>query len=239
MNRFKYIALGIVILMVISISLKAQNIDSEIESLNKVFLEKNWLSFNIDYHLYENYTSRSIMESKSGNFVREGEVRRTNIDGFLNVFFKDMLLIVDSTNKTILIGNPVSFGVSSLGFLPLDSMRRMYSAIKIISNKSGKRTLVFLVAPNIVSPTDKIEITYNAENYQIERIVLYYREKVKLNNEDTEGTKMRLEVLFSQYIEPGEKPKQSIFPHLFIEKKQKTYVGAGQYKDYKIIDQRI
>lgn len=220
------------------INKETQDVKGDFQKISKVFSENKNISFKMSYLLYRNYKSSVPIEVKNGYFKRIGDKQFVNIDGFLTLYLKDMLLVVDSTNKTILIGNPIKFDMKSLNIFPLDSMKKFYSNMEVLSEDKTTKTVKLQIAKNIVSPTNAISISYNKESYFVNKIVLFYREKIKFNESDKETTQMRLEVVLSDYQKVDDSKDFEFSSNHYIQKQKHKYVGVGIYKSYKILDQR-
>lgn len=210
----------------------------DIQKINNNFFDNKHVSFKISYLLFENYTSTKVFEQKEGFYLRNDNEHLTNIDGFLYVYLKDMLLVVDSSSKTILIGNPVKFDAKSLNLFPISGKTNYYSKIDVISDNEKSKTVKFNIASNIVSPTNSVMITYNKSNFFVNKIVLYFREKVTLDDKAKTKTQLRLEIILNNYVNDKNLSFQSISASQYIQKSNQSYIGIGKYKNYKVLDQR-
>lgn len=207
--------------------------------INEAYSKFKDLSMNITYKVYLNQKTTVPYETQVGIFKQHGNLRYSKLSNIESIENKDYLLVVDNDDKRIVISNPVKFNPGKITMLNLDSAFRTCSTVvPFTSGALQGYQLVFKT--DVVSAFDKIDLYFNKKTYIVEKLVFYYRQKMKLINDDKESAeKPKMEILFSQFNFQNITDVSLFSESKYIEKKKGGYIPVNAYTSYNVINQKI
>lgn len=222
-------------------NLFAQNAKEDIIKINQAYADKNsHLSMEVSYNLYNNYASKQIAETKKSMVKKQGDFHHVTMDGIETIMTKNFVIVVDPSEKIILLGNPVKAD-EKLMMVNLEKITEQCSSVDYIevSANSGGYKLSFKKEVN--SNFEMVDVIYNKQSYMPEKMVLYYRNAMPLNPEDpnSKKDKVRLEIVFDKVDHHPKLDKAVFNESYYITKVKGKEEPTEKYKGYKILNQKV
>lgn len=219
---------------------KTQNAKEDILKINEAYSKFTDLSMSITYNLYANFSATKTSETETGLYKQFGKLRYNKLKNIESIQNKEYLIVIDNEDKKIVIGNPVRFDYKKVTMIDLDSIFKSCSNIKLIDNIPEQKGYKLSFKPDIVSEHDAIELYFNRKTYLVEKLVFYYRRKIRVNENDENSPKEkpRLEIVFSKFNFHPEKDNNLFLEASYFEKNKNKYYPVKKYVEYEIIDQK-
>ena len=226
---------------VLTLSTNAQNAKQDILKINEAYSKFSHLSMNITYNLFKNYTANVPFESESGYFQQQGTLRYSKLKEIESLQNKNCLVVIDNEDKLIVVGNPVKFNAKKITLLDLDTALTKCSSVSFIDAGSTLSCYKMSFRQDIVSEFDAIDLYFNKKSFLVEKMVFYYREKIRINEEDETSPKEKpkLEVVFSKMKFDKISDETFYSETRFVEKRKGKYFPVSAYSEYELIDQKI
>lgn len=226
---------------IVVMNANSQNVKQDVLKINEAYSKFNDLSMSIIYNVYANASSSVPAESETGSFKQHGSLRYSRIKEIESLQNKEYLVVVDNEEKVIVVGNPVKFNPKKITMLDLDTAFAKCSSVKFIDNSISQNGYKLMFKPTIVSEFDAIDLYFNKKSFLVEKMVFYYREKIKINEADENSVKEKpkLEVIFSNMNFKTEPDINFFSEGRFIEKKKGKYFPVSAYNQYNLIDQKF
>lgn len=226
---------------IMAMNTNSQNAKQDVLKINEAYSKFNDLSMSITYNVYANAASSIPAESETGSFKQHGSLRYSRIKEIESLQNKEYLVVVDNEEKIIVVGNPVKFNPKKITLLDLDTAFAKCSSVKFIDNNTGQKGYKLMFKQNIVSEFDAIDLYFNKKSFLVEKMVFYYREKIKINEEDENAVKEKpkLEIIFSNMNFKTIADINFFSEARFIEKKKGKYYPVSAYNQYNLIDQKF
>lgn len=226
---------------VVVMNAHSQNVKEDVMKINEAYSKFIDLSMNITYNVYANAASTLPAESETGSFKQHGNLRYSRIKEIESLQNKEYLVVVDNEEKIIVVGNPVKFNPGKITLLDLDTAFAKCSSVKFMDNNASQKGYKLMFKTNIVSEFDAIDLYFNKKSFLVERMVFYYRERIKINEADENSVKEkpRLEIIFSNMNFKTVSDINFFSEARFIEKKKGKYYPVSAYNQYNLIDQKF
>jgi hypothetical protein len=218
----------------------AQNAKADILRINDAYSKFTNMSMDITYRVFLNQTSTLPYETETGFYRQNGNLRYNKLKQIESLQNSNYLIVVDNELKRIVVGNPVKFDPAKITLLNLDSALSKCSSVNYINVNALQGGYSMIFKSTIVSEFEKVELYFNKKTYVVEKMVFFYRQKIRLATEENAvAERPKLEISFSQFS--FEKLEDATFfsEKKFIEKNKGNYIAASSYNGYKIIDQKF
>lgn len=237
---FKFSIRLLILVMFISVQGNAQNAKADILRINDAYSKFHDMSMNITYHVFLNYTAVIPYETEVGFYRQHDNLRYSKLKEIESLQNKDYLIVADNEQKRIVVGNPVKFNPAKITLLNLDTALATCSSVNYLTSENGQTGYQMTFKANIVSEFDKVELYFNKKTYVVEKIVFFYRQKIKLSSEtDAIADRPKLEITFSKFDFQKNTDMDAFSEKKFIEKNNGKYIASTTYKGYQIIDQKF
>lgn len=212
---------------------------TEIKKIEAVYKDNVGYSFSISHVTYKNYTTTTAEDKMTGYFIKDAKNNyHSYILGVRTIQNSKVKITVDSINKSIQINTPDRSFTKEVKLSEVENMLKICSVVKKQDVSSGKKFRMEFAKTKKYSA---YEVWVNSSS-QLEKLVMYFNAEFPSdpNDEKSAKTKPRAEVLFTNY-KTGLKPvyKDYFDETKYVTAKGDTYVGATNYKDYKIYDLRV
>ncbi|OFY82814.1 MAG: hypothetical protein A3F72_01645 [Bacteroidetes bacterium RIFCSPLOWO2_12_FULL_35_15] len=219
----------------------SQNAKQDMIKINEAYSKFNDLAMNITYNLYPNYTATSPVETETGSFKQHESLRYSKLKGIESLQNKEYLVVVDNEEKLIVVSNPVKFNPGKITMVDLDKAFTNCSSIQFIDNKSALSGYKLTFKETIVSEFDAIDLYFNKKTFLVEKIVFYYREKIRVNeyDESSPKEKPKLEIVFSNMDFKTISDLTFFSENRFIEKRKGKYFPVSIYTNFEVFDQKL
>ena len=207
-----------------------KKVNARYESLPDISIETN-------YRVYRDQKNESLLESKTGKFIRYKGNTYTRIDNVEMYALNDKLISVDKESKTVTVGDNKLLDLHPLQ-TNVDSILNVCSVInfKQINENEIKYELVF--AENQSAEFSRLDIYINTSLNAYSKFVLYYNLEINLTG-DFYGVqdKPRLEITYRNQKILAADPL--IFDErLYVSERSGKLYPASRFYNYKLSDLR-
>lgn len=230
-------------LMLLSLffSAAAQNAKQDILKINETYTSLEDLSMDITYTLFPSAKSKVPAETHAGCFKQHGIMKYSKVKDIEAVHNKNYSLVIDNDDKLIVVANPAKFSASKITMLDLEKSLSLCSSVEFIGTTGNQSGYKLVFKQNAPSEYDAVELYFNKKTFLVEKLVMYYRQTIKLNEEDPNSAKdkPRLEIAFSNASLKKITDISFFLEEKFIEKKKGKYYTASAYNSYQLIDQKF
>ena len=243
MTAFGYLSIRIravfvILNLLIGISCsRAQNAADDFLKINRAYEKHVTLSMDLVYNYYPDHTTGKISETEAGHIDRDGAQIHYTLSDAETVQNDKYYTSVDHENKLIVVSERYKPSRTRLMEVNIDSMLSFCSKVEYAEAGGGQKKYTLSFSSYTY---DEIEIVFDAESYLIGKLVLYYHDPVKTDEEDETGTAYapRIEILYQNI-----KTEPVFEPNAFSETRF-VYMENGQfkckpdYKEYHVIFQK-
>jgi len=196
------------------------------------------ISMNVEYVLYEDYTTTVSYDKQLGTYSKSGASSITSLSGIETLINEKYLVVCDHNDKMILVGDPAPSKNPAL--VNTDSLLKICSSVKFSENAAGQKVYRLEFEKTQLSEYSVMGIYISKQTSFIEKVTLYYRFEAKLGEErNSPMTKPRLEIVYKNI------KARVVFPlGFFSEKKFITCSGkamacSSTLVSYKLINQKL
>lgn len=214
----------------------AQNAAQDFKKINQSYAKYDKLSMDIEYLYYQDENKKEATQVKKGSFKKNEKKIVSNLIGITTIQNERYMWMIDNENKAIVVSKPkISFDITMA--LPIDSMLKMCSSVnfKELSKKENSYQLNFNKnADNYKS----ITVTYNADTYFLNNIIISFRDPVltDVNNEESVKKIPKLIIRYSNINTNPNFSTVSFSEQQYFEVKGNKIIGKAQYKAYTFIN---
>jgi hypothetical protein len=229
-----------IFLLIGVLPVQAQNAKADILRINAAYSKFTDMSMNITYKVFLNPTTTLPYETEVGIYKQHGNLRYSKLKEIESLQNTNYLIVADNEQKRIVVGNPVKFNPAKITLMNLDTALSTCSTVTYINSSTEQGGYRMVFKPTIVSQFDIIELYFNKKTYVVEKMVFFYRQKMKLAiEEDAIAENPKLEIRFSKF-DFGKINDEDFFSEKkFIERSDKKYIASAAYSGYKIVDQKF
>lgn len=237
MNKKKIIIISLFVLSIFS-SLYSQEKVTANELLKKVssFYSKNQnLSFNTQYNLYLDYTTKNVYEQYRGMILKKNNVNYFKIKNTEFIAFKDYGLKISHEEKALIIEKSANTMQNSP--LMLYDYEKDFKSKIIESNQSFYVCELVPAAKVSQIMLSKVLIYIKKSDYTISKQVLYFIEKMESEDEKKRIKESipRLEIVFTPRIKNEVKDNLLIKRDNYFTEKGNNIVISKRFSKYQII----
>lgn len=217
-------------------TLFAQDLKTDAEKINRFFSEHPKLTAQIDYNMYETYTS-SVIYSKTTAFVKKLNERvYSKIEETETIKCDDYTLVVDNENKVISL-LPKKTGIKSdpkdfafdLAYFQTLCKKSAYA-------KEGKQSASYSFDMKDNFPEyNRIKILFNTSSFCIEKVIIYYDETdISQGDEKDRAGKPRLEINYTKVDTKADVKYEEVSYEKFLFKTGGKYSLKPAYAGYTL-----
>ena len=232
----KYINLWMLYLLGMSLS-QAQVLREDISKINKTYEQYEELAFNVSYALYDQHVGGELVQLEKGYFHKSGDLLKNKISAFTTIQNDDYSLIIDDEEKNIIISEIYTKkprGKQEMHLVQLDTLLKLCTEV----NSTPIDDQQFLHSMKLKSNEfSQVDITYDRQQYLINKIVIYYKgEKKVFGEEDTPISQPRVEIIYTDFDGKPDFPKDAFTYQPFLTQKAGQLSCNADYKNYEFID---
>jgi hypothetical protein len=217
----------------------SQNAAEDFKKARAAYDATSALSMDVIYKSYPDYTTTVENESQAGSFKRQGDKLYSNLLGIETLQNAEQYLIVENNSKKLVVLDPVKT-TSSATPVNVDSVLSICSSVKFFEAPTGNKIYKLSFDKQTSMPYAEIDFSIDKQSFLINKIVMYYRNEVNFNYQDSEAPKKkpRLEIIYKNIN------THAVFAQdQFSEKKYITVTSAaikpiGKYSAYELINQK-
>lgn len=214
------------------------SVNSVLEKAEKVFSKTPYYSLDIAYKSFGNYTTNEVLESFSGNIVKQNRSMYLKIHNtiFVTDEEKQLSLKLFETEKVIEISNQIK-EVAEKSPLQITDFIKLFKYRKV--EDKGDYYLCSLSTDVVTQlPYGSVQLYITKKDFLITKQVMYFLAKypyLDKNGEERKGTP-RLEVLLSNFKKqiPEDSKGLTNVSH-YIVKKGSEFIGSKTYRDFTIV----
>jgi len=238
----KLLSLIVFFLPLISTAQQANTSVAEgLHEVNQAYLKTASLRMNVNYVLFPSYTSTVPFESEKGVFMKQGRNTYSDLLGIVSLTNAGISLTIDSNEQTIVATDPPDNSMMNPSLVNIDSALRVCNSVT--ADPSGDQLMLYKLRFDNLSFSDynAIDVYVNKQTHFIDRLILYFRTEVDLDETDNSKLKdrPRLEISYTSIsTSPVFKSGQfSETPYIRISAKKMTCTPA--YATYRLINNKL
>jgi hypothetical protein len=219
----------------------AQNVKQDLMKINEVYSTITNLSMEINYSVFSSAQSNVALETHTGIFKQHDGMFYSRLKEVESLHNKNCSVVIDNEDKMIVVANPTKSDVSKITLIDMDKSLKTCSSVETIVSKGNQAGYKFVYKQNVVSEYDAIELYFNKKTFLIEKMVMYYRQKqnLKENEPDAIKEKPRLEIVFFNTNLKTVTDVSFFSEARFVEKRKGKYFPVNAYNQYQLIDQKF
>jgi hypothetical protein len=213
---------------------------ADLRLVNQAYNNAKLLRMEIGYNLFADYSSTVPVQQEKGLFLRQERNTYSNLLGTVTLNNSRVSLTLDSAGQAIIVSDPLPKSRNNPQPVNLDSLLQQCSAIDFHAD-AGKKyyKLHFDKAPFMEYAA--VEIYINSSSNFIEKLVLYFRESVDLNEEDdvVKKSRPRLEIAYSNISTTPVFSAQQFSESQFISGAGKRMSCTPAYSAFRLINNKL
>ena len=231
--------LVVLVLLISSAKLIAQNLNSVMQKVNDVYVNNNY-HIKMDYTLYSNRDSNIKKDELKGEVIKSGDNYYTKMKETEMIFTNAFLLKISHSEKIILYSK-LETSIQDLIHQnnPFMTFLEQFDDNTIEDNGNYYRCS-FNKAKDLKNPYGKIVLNISKSDYSILKQTYFFKNSVeKQFNKDAIGTENeRLEVVQKLFTKDVKKPTNLFSLDKYLTKiGENTYSTSNYIKDYQILTQ--
>lgn len=208
------------------------------QQMNNWFLNTTAYSLTVTHSSYEDYITTVPADKSVGYFKKDKNNYHSFLLGIHTVQNKNYKIVVDSSQKIMVVANPDQLIWNNYTFNQYDTILKMCSTITMLEKGKDK---LYHIGFNSQSPLSAYEFLLGPDGL-LKEIVWYSNQEIKKdsNDETSEITKPRVSIVFSNYKEAIPLSYTSEFDeNNYLNKNNNKLSVSDKYKKYRLLDQRF
>ncbi len=234
----------VLIFLLLFVSLKAEDVRSELESIltkgNELYKTSPQLSMGIRYELFDTHQSTIPKETHMGSYQRQGVKNfKMLIYGTLTIQNESVLMVKDDSSEVIMLSRPNPSNYFSIDKIKYSDLLKTCTLVsKITSTESGLAGFR-MEFKNLSGEMEKVELFFEQTTCLVRRVVVYYNLPSMYDPKTGKDTKEspRLEVNYSEIDLTTPIPAEIFSVNKFVWKKENTWKINKDYAAYELLDQ--
>lgn len=212
----------------------------DLKKISDVYESMEDIALNLDYKVFEDHFSSIPKETERGLYFRKGKNEFSELLGVTTVQFENEKVFINKDEKIIILTDFVTMRDSSflgINFF-ISSLDKIGTLNKKIISKSSSCLSINYGSEKI--PYKVIEIFYNPKTFLMSKAILYYREKMSMDDSSPKksGTPPRVEILFTN-IDQARIKESDVFNYSnYIVRSGKKLLAGTKYKGFEIVNQK-
>lgn len=217
-----------------------QEAKADFEKVNQTFSVPKF-SVQMTYNIYGNLKDVTPSETNAGRYFKNEEVTYSNLSGIESIRTKNMTIAIQNHEKVMVVANAAKKG-TDIAMTPDTLLSKCDKIIKTeIAGNIIKYELVF--GKKITTEFEKIEVWFNKQNYQLNKIIMFYSEQEVPSEDIADKTELihpKMEVVYKNYT-TNFTADNKLFneSNYVIETSKNKYKGTGKYSNYKVYNQKF
>lgn len=217
-----------------------QAIKEKLKKVNDTYTSMNNFSMNVTYNLYPTYKSTVPSDIYKGYYKKVKTNIHSHLLGIETIQSEKIRIVIDSSDKLMLLANPVLTSKVALVSFNLDSALALCSRVELKQDQADEDVFKLLFDDE-ESEFSSILICIDKKQNLIKKLTLFYNTAVPLNNEDENSAKEkpRVDIIYSDVNTKATAAKNEFSESNYFSMLKGKYVPAKQYEKYKIINQKL
>jgi len=207
------------------------------KKINDWFINTPTYTLSVTHASFEDHKTPNPAEKSTGYFKKENSNYHSFLIGVHTIQNKKYKIVVDSSQKIILVSNPDKLIWNNYAVADFDSILQICSTIKVFSSGQDK---LYRLDFNKESTIAYYEFLINTEG-MLKEIVWYYNKEMKIDEDDenSKAVKPRVSISFSNYNTSEQLNYNNEFEESnYFTIKDNKFIVSEKYKMYKLFDQR-
>lgn len=200
---------------------------------NSSYTKKSNIAVALDYNLFQNYSSKKIIQSYKGISVSSKNLNYLKIykTEFINT--KDLSFKINHDQKTALINISDKSGeLNTQNPLDLKVFLKHFKK-KTLKSENNNWVIELETTKLTQLPYGKVKIFINKSDYSIQKQVLYLLNGLSKENKETKSP--RLEINFKNLTKTDLEINSLVDLNRFLVKEANTYKLKKEYAHYKLL----
>jgi hypothetical protein len=210
---------------------------ADFKKANDYYAKTPNLSMDTYYMVFSEHDSQSLLEGKSGKYIKYGNNLYTKIDDIETLNINDKIISINQENKLISVGDNRIVEVNPI-LTNVDSILTMCNDIKMVSINANEKKYEFYFNDSDGSEFSRIDIQIDTKNSRYTKVVLFYQMSINLKADFyAEEKQPRLEVQYKNFKILTAEPL--LFDQsLYLVNDNGKLKPAPKYYNYKVSDLR-
>lgn len=228
-------------LLVLSVNnIYSQNPKEDFHKINQAYISSKDMSMTISYTVFESHNSLVPIETSTGEYKQHGNFFYSKIQNVESLSNSTHYIVVDNEDKLIVVANPQKTTLNSVTMVDIEQSISMCSSVEYINLKGSSVGYKLNYNKNIASEYDVIEIYFSKQSFQVEKIIVFYRNKINFQTDNVNAIKdkPRLEITFSNITKKAITDVAFFSELRFVEQKKGKYYPVNTYREYELINQK-
>lgn len=233
---------SIMLLLLFSFAFRgfSQVAKNDFASINKAYADQEQLSVKVTYQVFRNKTTPVAFSTEKGEVKQKGILRYTRTGDIETVETETYRLIVDHEDKNISLLDIISREnkneeMKTVSPVELDELIAMCSKVEFKKLNSTQNCYTLIIPDE---QYQEVKLIYNAKNFFIEKLILYYSEKQNLEGKDDGLMEApRVEITYSDFNTHPDFDQTPFSYNSFLEKRNGKLLAKAAYKAYTVNDQ--
>jgi hypothetical protein len=233
----KYILLLLICgLMPLSVFAENSQAVADFRKVNEAYTKATSLSMDISYKLFSNYSTASAYESSIGKYIKQNNNYYSELLGIVTMQNAKHKVTINEAQKSLILSNPQQANQSPSPVM-LDSMLKFCSKVESTDLGEGKKLYKLHFTTKSGFEYERIDLEIGSL-WMLNRIVLYYRNAVVLNDADKslQKEKPRLEIVYSAVNLHPTISSDQFSEKKYIVQSGKTFKAATAYASYRFLN---
>lgn len=205
---------------------------SDFENINQAYAKLTTLQTQVDYVYYSSHSTKTVGQTLQAVLSIKGADYHYQLGEVETLYTSNLTIIADHEEKKIMLdgghirARDVLFGAN------LDTLLTVCHRIK--ASYPGGRVKKYELYAHLAE-TERIDIYFDTTTFLMQKVVLFYKEPLKVEYGGT-GDKPRLELVYRRQDTQPTFAKNLFDPGRFVKKSGHRFLASGTFRTYQIID---
>lgn len=214
---------------------------ADFRTVNETYLQTPRLSMKVSYTLFPSYTSTAAFETDKGVYYKDGINSYSELLGIVSLTNSSLSMTLDSNEQTIVVTDAPSKAARNPSLVDLDSLLKVCSSMDSKDAGGGIRYYKLRFDGRAFFEYNAIDVYVNSTTHFLERIILYYRAEMDLDESDSNLAKdrPRLEIRYTDISTSPVFSAEQFSEKKFIRAAGKKITCAAAYNGYRLINHKL
>jgi hypothetical protein len=206
-----------------------------IKKVNDTYAQSKSFQIITRYDYFANYTTLEVKETKEGILKKDGKQVYNKVGDLERLETKKLKIIANNEEK-LLVVQPNQDIEAQSGYIMDMELEKILAQAKDI-RLEDKGTYWFISIASAVDEITQINIAVEKNIYFISKVIIYYRNPIKIDEEDNDGLDEipRLEITYKVDFKP-KFSKNDFSENKYIKSRGNKKQPSDDFKDYQFID---
>lgn len=205
----------------------------EIEAINKAYAQWTQMRTEIDYVMYATHTGTKEIDRQQAVVYRNGDALLYRMGPVETLTTATHSIAADHEDRELVLG-PARNTLSENQFgLDLDMILDACDSLRLSDLGGGVKMIAMVVA---LPDLEKVELRFHAQTRMMQKVTLYYREKVEWET-GKPPTKARMELIYKKQDTQPKFDKGLFSLERFVRRDGNKYYSAAAYNNYTLFNQ--